>query len=326
MQEKDIREKLNQELEEMAPDMLEKILSKLIEPVKNEKELFGRNKPLFKEKKNIKQYLIAPAMLAVAACLVMAVILMKPLFNVQNNNTKMAFSIIVDVNPSVEIQVNKDGKVDRVVADNKDAQSMIREINGEIKKDYDYNDAMKVVIKNFKKNGYLKKKNSAMLVSLTNEKEDVPKEKLKEIKVATTKVLADKEIKCKTVFQNCRIDGGVKKVAKKNKVSLGKASLCIKLAQKENTSVKKMCKKSIDTLVKKVEEIKKDVNEDWIIDDALPDEPESETNTSEIISDETETNEEETSETENISETATNLIPETVTVVSEETTISDVNQ
>ncbi|WP_455950392.1 anti-sigma-I factor RsgI family protein [Eubacterium sp.] len=326
MQEKDIREKLNQELEEMAPDMLEKILSKPIEPVKNEKELFGRNKPLFKEKKNIKQYLIAPAMLAVAACLVMAVILMKPLFNVQNNNTKMAFSIIVDVNPSVEIQVNKDGKVDRVVADNKDAQSMIREINGEIKKDYDYNDAMKVVIKNFKKNGYLKKKNSAMLVSLTNEKEDVPKEKLKEIKVATTKVLADKEIKCKTVFQNCRIDGDVKKVAKKNKVSPGKASLCIKLAQKENTSVKKMCKKSIDTLVKKVEEIEKDVNEDWIIDDALPDEPESETNTSEIISDETETNEEETSETENISETATNLIPETVTVVSEETTISDVNQ
>ena len=99
MQEKDIREKLNQELEEMAPDMLEKILSKPIEPVKNEKELFGRNKPLFKEKKNIKQYFIVPAMLAVAACLVMAVILMKPLFNVQNNNTKMAFSIIVDVNP-----------------------------------------------------------------------------------------------------------------------------------------------------------------------------------------------------------------------------------
>ena len=326
MQEKDIREKLNQELEEMAPDMLEKILSKPIEPVKNEKELFGRNKPLFKEKKNIKQYFIVPAMLAVAACLVMAVILMKPLFNVQNNNTKMAFSIIVDVNPSVEIQVNKDGKVDRVLADNKDAKSMIREINGEIKKDYDYNDAMKVVIKNFKKNGYLKKKNSAMLVSLTNEKEDVPKEKLKEIKIETTKVLADKKIKCKTVFQNCKIDGDVKKVAKKNDVSVGKASLCIKLAQKENTSVKKMCKKSIDTLVKKVEEIKKDVNEDWIIDDDLQDEPESETNTSEIISDETETNEEEKSETENISETVTDLIPETVTVVSEETTISDVNQ
>lgn len=326
MQEKDIREKLNQELEEMAPDMLEKILSKPIEPVKNEKELFGRNKPLFKEKKNIKQYFIVPAMLAVAACLVMAVILMKPLFNVQNNNTKMAFSIIVDVNPSVEIQVNKDGKVDRVLADNKDAKSMIREINGEIKKDYDYNDAMKVVIKNFKKNGYLKKKNSAMLVSLTNEKEDVPKEKLKEIKIETTKVLADKKIKCKTVFQNCKIDGDVKKVAKKNDVSVGKASLCTKLAQKENTSVKKMCKKSIDTLVKKVEEIKKDVNEDWIIDDDLQDKPESETNTSEIISDETETNEEEKSETENISETVTDLIPETVTVVSEETTISDVNQ
>ena len=56
MQEKDIRQKLNQELEQMAPDMLNKILQTPIEPVKNERELFGRNKPLFKEKRDIRQY------------------------------------------------------------------------------------------------------------------------------------------------------------------------------------------------------------------------------------------------------------------------------
>ena len=39
MQEKDIRNKLNQELEQMAPDMLNKILSTPMEPVKDEKEL-----------------------------------------------------------------------------------------------------------------------------------------------------------------------------------------------------------------------------------------------------------------------------------------------
>ena len=35
MQEKDIREKLNKELEEMAPDMLQKILDTPIEPIKS---------------------------------------------------------------------------------------------------------------------------------------------------------------------------------------------------------------------------------------------------------------------------------------------------
>ena len=44
MQEKDIREKLNKELEEMAPDMLQKILDTPIEPIKSEKELFGETR------------------------------------------------------------------------------------------------------------------------------------------------------------------------------------------------------------------------------------------------------------------------------------------
>ncbi len=44
-----------------------------------------------------------------------------------------------------------------------------------------------------------------------------------------------------------------KKVAKKNKVSEGKAALCIKIAKKEKVSVKKMCKKSIFILIKQVE-------------------------------------------------------------------------
>ena len=43
MQEKDIREKLNQELEQMAPDILDKILNTPIEPISSEKELFGKD-------------------------------------------------------------------------------------------------------------------------------------------------------------------------------------------------------------------------------------------------------------------------------------------
>ena len=41
MQEKDIKEKLNQELDKMAPDILEKVLAKPIEPIESEENLFN---------------------------------------------------------------------------------------------------------------------------------------------------------------------------------------------------------------------------------------------------------------------------------------------
>lgn len=304
MQEKDIRKKLNQELEEMTPDILNKILSSPIEPVKSEKELFGKNKPLYKEKKNVRQYLIAPVMVAVAACLFAVIILLQPFF-VENKDTKMAFSIIVDVNPSISVEVNADGSVDRVVANNKDAKKIVREINGEIKEEYDYNDAMGVVVKSLKKSGYLKKKTNAMLVSTVGKNGDVPKDTLKELKVETKKIMENSKINSKTVFQNCEVSRKVKKVAKKNNVSIGKAALCIKLADKESTSVNKMCEKSIDKLVAKVEKNKGIFSDDVIVyDDELEDtgsfvETISETVTAEMESVTGETME---SESESVSE------------------------
>lgn len=56
MQEKDIKEKLNQELDKMAPDILEKVLAKPIEPIESEENLFN-NEPLFEEKKDKGKYL-----------------------------------------------------------------------------------------------------------------------------------------------------------------------------------------------------------------------------------------------------------------------------
>ena len=57
MQEIDIKEKLNQELDKMAPDILEKVLAKPIEPIESEENLFN-NEPLFEEKKRQGQILM----------------------------------------------------------------------------------------------------------------------------------------------------------------------------------------------------------------------------------------------------------------------------
>ena len=170
MQEKDIREKLNQELDEMAPDILNKILAQPMEPVKSEKELFGKNKPLFKEKKKIGNYFWAPAMtVAVAACLIIALLVIKPWALTPTAKANTAFDIMIDVNPSINIKVNKDGTVNKVEAGNKDAKKIVEKVNGKIDKGTSYNKAVKLVIKQLNKEGYLKKDKNAMLLSVVSD-------------------------------------------------------------------------------------------------------------------------------------------------------------
>ncbi len=257
MQEKKIKEKINQELDSISPDILDKILLNPIEPVESENELFN-NEPLFENDTKREKYLWIPQVVGVAACLVIVAILSFMWFrpDVKTNNNPIiasSFNITIDVNPSFTIKVNKEGKVEKIQASNKDAKKIVEKLNKKISEDTTYEEAMKLVVSSLKKKGYLKKDKSAMLVSVVSENKKMGEEKLKDIKDYTKKLKKDKKVKCATIYQNCESNEKTRKIAKENNISEGKASLCIKLAKKEKTSVKKMCKKSIYKLVEKVE-------------------------------------------------------------------------
>lgn len=330
MQEKDIKEQLNQELDKMAPDILEKVLAKPIEPIESEEDLFN-NEPLFEEKKDKGKYLWIPQVIAVVACLVLVAVLssiwFKPNVTPTALDPKMAtaFTIAIDVNPSITMKVKKDNTVESIKASNKDAKKVVKKVKKQLKDDTTYGEAIEMVVSGLKKKGYLKKDNSAMLVSVVTDDKKAGEEKLKEVKDYTKKVKKDKKVKCATIYQNCVSNEKIKKVAKKNKVSEGKVALCIKIAEKEKVSIKKMCKKSIFILIKQVEKTKIDVEPDIEIDDEInvvPEEPTGETEsaiieeTTEIESEsstenmETETGEETSPVSENVNENET--IPETV--------------
>lgn len=330
MQEKDIKEQLNQELDKMAPDILEKVLEKTIEPIESEEDLFN-NEPLFEEKKDKGKYLWIPQVIAVVACLVLVAVLssmwFKPNVTPTAPDPKMAtaFTITIDVNPSITMKVKKDNTVESIKASNKDAKKVVKKVKKKLKDDTTYGEAVEMVVSGLKKKGYLKKDNSAMLVSVVTDDKKAGEEKLKEVKDYTKKVKKDKKVKCATIYQNCVSNEKIKKVAKKNKVSEGKAALCIKIAEKEKVSIKKMCKKSIFILTKQVEKTKIDVEPDIEIDDEInvvPEETTGETEsaiiveTTEIESEsstenmEAETGEETSPVSENVNENET--IPETV--------------
>lgn len=57
------------------------------------------------------------------------------------------------------------------------------------------------------------------------------KEVLNQFNIILKNTEIDKEKKFKTIYQDIKVDKKVEKVAKKNNVSLGKAALCIKLAE-----------------------------------------------------------------------------------------------
>lgn len=256
MQEKDLKQKLNQELEEMAPDILENILSTPREPIKNEKELFGDNKPLFKEKKLYPKtmwFIVAAAVFAVAIIAATIITISNRTLIPQNQDNLVAYSITMDVNPSIIIDVGHDEKVVKLTAGNDDAKKIVAKINKKITKDTAYEEVMAMAINKINKKHYFDKKDSAMLVSVVSENEKSIEGKKAEIKDATIKIVQDQKIKCKSVYQECVVTDEIKTVAQKNKVSVGKAALCMKIAEKENKSVKKMCKKKISALVKEAE-------------------------------------------------------------------------
>ena len=198
MQEKDIREKLNKELEEMAPDMLQKILDTPIEPIKSEKELFGKDRPLFKEKSNVIHYFKVPAIATlVAACFVALIMIMQPLFNFGGNQKQLAFSIVIDVNPSITIDVNDDGSVKKIKGGNKEGKAIANYTLSEMQDNDGYEKAINLVVKNLRKEGYLKKnKKNVMLVSAINKSSDnkeeakkLDSEKLAQIKTETNEAI-----------------------------------------------------------------------------------------------------------------------------------------
>lgn len=328
MQEKEIKEKLNQELDSMAPDILDKILLNPIEPVESEEELF-KNEPLFEEDTKKGKYLWIPQVVGVVACLAIVAIFSYMWFKPNMKPTTApvvasAFKITIDVNPSFTIKVNKDGIVEKIQASNKDAKKIAKKLNEKIDEDTSYEEAMKLVVSSLKKNGYLKKDKSAMLVSVVSEDKKMGKEKLNDIKNYTKKIKKDKKVKCATIYQNCESNEKTKKIAKENNVSEGKASLCIKLAKKEKSSVKKMCKKSIYKLVKTAEKnnIYKEPDIEIEDDENLIMEEETTTLEGETISETTdEYIDESTSETTTVdmdnlenetTENVTNAEPETI--------------
>ena len=177
------------------------------------------------EKKIHKKNLI----ISLSACLAVCVCLFIGL-GYFNNNVKVASIIGIDVNPSVELKVNKNEKVLDVIANNDDAKVILE---GMDLKGSGINVAVNALIGSMVKNGYIDELANSILISVDNP-DSQESEKLRKKIVDELNAFISNGNNISVVSQSITAEDKNTSLAKKYGISVGKLELIEKLIEKNN--------------------------------------------------------------------------------------------
>ena len=216
MNNKDIELNIQNAFDKITPNQLDSILAKCKK--KN-------NTRIIMEEEKTVQYNWVPK-LALAA---MTIMLMVGGFFVANNiiktNNALAATISLDVNPSIEININKDEKVLSVKALNADAEKVL---DGMDFKGSDLKVTINALIGSLVRNGYINELTNSILISVNDSDVDLAKKLEDELMAEISSLIKQGSV----LAQMVNADEDVKKIAQDYGITLGKAQLIKELADK----------------------------------------------------------------------------------------------
>ena len=159
----------------------------------------------------------------IAACL--AVMLLGGGLFYQRANA-VASVVSLDVNPSIELKVNRSEKVLVCTPLNEDAKAILADMsNGADLKGAKLDVAVNAIVGSLVRNGYLDSISSAIMISV-EDKDTVRAEKLqRELTSTVDGVLQTSEAKAAVLTQTLTQDAGLEQQARENGISTGKAAL-----------------------------------------------------------------------------------------------------
>lgn len=207
-------------------------------------------------------------------------------FGIKNKPETM---ISLDVNPAIEMKLNKDEKIVNIETKNEDAKKIV----GDMKlKNVDASVGVNALIGSMFKNGYLKENSNDNDILLTVNNSDSAKSK--EIKDKLTKTIKDtldqNNSKAEILLQEDKITEEDEKIAEEYDITTGKAKFINKLLEKSpELSQEQLSKMTMRELVKYLED--KNVDYDDIIekdDDTIDDKLDKEEDRQDLIKDEQE--------------------------------------
>ena len=160
----------------------------------------------------------------VAACLAVMLLCGGGVFYQQAH--AVASVVSLDVNPSIELKVNRSEKVLACAPLNEDAKAILADMsNGADLKGAKLDVAVNAIVGSLVRNGYLNSISSAIMISV-EDKDTVRAEKLqRELTSAVDGVLQTSEAKAAVLTQTLTQDAAREQQARENNISTGKAAL-----------------------------------------------------------------------------------------------------
>ena len=221
MRKKEITDRLQTSLNNSVPNQFDEILLKcqkkkgkiIMNEVKNNKE---ETKPSKKKTNLIPRLSVAFAVVLVALGIT---------YFGYNASYKVDSIIELDVNPSIELKVNKNEEVIEAIAQNEEAKQILKDMDLE-KTDIDV--ALNAIIGSMVTNGYIDELANSILLTVENDDSAKGEELRQRLVAQINKILGSDQINGSVLSQNLsEADAKAQELAEKYNISLGKANLIL---------------------------------------------------------------------------------------------------
>ena len=210
MKDKDMEIKVRQAFEKATPDVLSAVLSDC------EKQK-GAVIPMTTNKKTVPWRRFA----ALAAALALVVGLGFGYHSYQQANA-ITSTISLDVNPSIELKLNRNEKVMEATARNADGKKILE---GMDLKNSDLNVAVNAIIGSMLRNGYLTDVANSILVSVESNDPQHSAQLQEQVTLAVSSLLSGDSFDGAVLSQSVDPDAQIKDLANQHSISVGKAQL-----------------------------------------------------------------------------------------------------
>ena len=155
----------------------------------------------------------------------------------KNNKTeeeKVSSTLIIDINPSVEISLTETKIIKKIVALNDDAKGIINDVEGK-----NFEDGMSIIVDNLLKNNYIEDKQAMILLHVDGQDDHYEEE--------IRRKFQEKDIYTDIIVIN-EITDEDKEIAKKYNISDSKAAYINSIVKKDNIDIELLYDRSIREL------------------------------------------------------------------------------
>lgn len=164
--------------------------------------------------------------LALATILIFGIIIGN---NIEFNDNKHLMSVYLDVNPSIELKLNEEEKIYDYNALNEDAEIVL---SGLSLKNISIDEGLNAIVSSMYVNGYLTESANSILISVDN---DSDTELLNNLANEVNEIFERRDdMNCSIIAQHIKPNDDIRKKAKENNISIGKAHLIDKIIESNN--------------------------------------------------------------------------------------------